>query len=85
MHLLLSPLEARETHSAWSIYNLSEDLKSYLTAGTAKPTFQAETDRCVAKLPQNVKNAKTLQDYFNQHTANKYSGKGFVNKAETAE
>ena len=55
MHLLLSSLEARETHSAWSIYNLLEDLKYYLTAGTTKPTFQAETDQCVAKLPQNMK------------------------------
>ena len=58
----LTSLEAKETPLACTVYNLLEDLRSYLRAGCTKTTFGTETDCLLAKLsePERRKQIKLL-------------------------
>ena len=49
---VLTALEARDTPLACSVFNMMEDLRSYLLTGTTKEQFGEETDRLLAKLGQ---------------------------------
>ena len=62
----LTSLEAKETPLACTIYNLLEDLRSYLRASCTMTTFGTETDRLLAKLsePERRKQIKLFQKVF---------------------
>ena len=50
-HLIavLTSLEAKEAPLACTVYNLLDDLRSYLKSGVSKFSFGTETDRLLAK------------------------------------
>ena len=66
---VLTALEARDTSLACSVFNMMEDLRSYLLTGTTKEQFGEETDRLLAKLGQTErkKMVKSFHKFFNCH------------------
>ena len=63
---VLTSLEANETPLACTVYNLLEDLRSYLRAGASKDRFGPETDRLLDKFAadQKRKYVKSFQTIF---------------------
>ena len=62
----LTALEAEKTPLACTVYNLLEDLRSYLRAGTSRPVFGPETDRLLSKFTaeQRRKYIKSFHNIF---------------------
>ena len=55
---VLTSLEAKASPLACTVYNLLEDLRSYLRAGITKNSFGSETDHLLDKLPIEKKRAQ---------------------------
>ena len=54
----LTSLEMKKVPLACSVFNLMEDLRAYLAAGSTKESFGRETDYLLAKLPAEEKRKK---------------------------
>lgn len=63
---VLTSLEAKEVPLACTVYNLMEDLWSYLRGGISKSSLGVEMDRLLAKYPaeQKRKHIKSFQTVF---------------------
>ena len=63
---VLTMLEAKGSPLACTVYNLLEDLRSYLRAGVSRTSFGEETDRLLDKLPNEKKKKQidSFQDVF---------------------
>ena len=63
---VLTSLESKETPLACTVYNLLEDLRTYLKTSSMKTSFGIETDRLLAKLPvqEKRKKIKSFQEVF---------------------
>ena len=63
---VLTSLEAKEVPLVCTVYNLIEDLWSYLRGGISKSSLGVETDRLLAKYPakQKRKHIKSFQTVF---------------------
>ena len=81
----LTSLEMRKVPLACSVFNLIEDLRAYLVAGSTKASFGRETDCLLARLPAEEKRKKVksfnevfrlslqkLEAHLECHPANSY-------------
>ena len=59
---VLTMLEAKGSPLACTVYNLLEDLRSYLRAGVSRTSFGEETDHLLDKLP-NEKKKKQMDSF----------------------
>ena len=63
---VITSLEERKRPLACLVYNLLEDLRSYLCAGSTKENFGTNTDLCLSKFsqPEKKKHLKSFQGVY---------------------
>ena len=60
--MVLTSLEVKGSPLACTVYNILEELRSYLRAGTIKTSFGEETDHLLNKLP--IEKSERISSHF---------------------